>query len=111
MPISLNHLKNDVRSCTVNYGGESAQVTYRPSVLTPASNAQRKQASEEGDTNVGVAMLCEMLISWEVMDDADPPKPVPITPETLSQLPDPLLTAVLNACREDMYPNPKTGRK
>lgn len=109
MPISLNHLENDVRSATVYYAGESARITYRPSESTPNKNAARVEAFESDGNKAGVALLCALLISWDVLDNEG--VPLPITPEVLSDLPDPFLTAILNACQEDMYPKKKSGQR
>lgn len=119
MPITLNHLKNDVRTTTVRYAGESSSITFRPSVITANRNASRRQAIEEDDPEWGIKFLCELLVSWEVMGEPTaaengeivPAQPLPITPEVLRDLPDPLLTAIMNACQEEMYPKLKNGRR
>lgn len=112
MPIGINHLKNNTRTIDIHYMGEVGQVTYRPSELTGAVLAEIREASEgEEFYNSTAELLVRLLISWDVMDSADPPKPLPITYDVLQELPSNFLTTISDACQEDMFSKKKNGRR
>lgn len=106
MPISLSHIKNDKHTITVHYFGDECRVTYKPSALTPmVENALR----EAEDNSVLIDTLCEMITDWEVLDEQN--APLPIEPDVLNTLPNALLGAILQGCREDMLPKSRNGRR
>jgi hypothetical protein len=106
MPINLSNLKNDKRTVTAHYFGDECGVTYRPSELTPTVESAIRDA--EGNT-VLVDTLCKLIVAWEVMGDDG--QPLPIEPDTLGNLPSAFLGAILQACRDDMLPKSKNGRR
>lgn len=106
MPINLNHIKNDKRTISFQYFGEEGKVTYRPGALTPmVENALR----DAEDNTVLIDTLCDMITDWEVVDEAG--EKVPIEADVLNGLSNALLGAILQACREDMLPKSKNGRR
>ena len=106
MPINLSNIKNDKRTITAHYFGDECSVTYRPSELTPTVETQIRDAE---DNTVLVDTLCKLIVAWEVMGEGD--EPLPIVPDVLNALPSALLGAILQACREDMLPKSKSGRR
>lgn len=109
MPINLNHLKNDKRTITVDYFGDSVNIVYRPSVLTPAAEAKIRDENESGDNKVFLQTLCDLFVEWDVLDEKN--EPLPIVPDIMNELPTSFLTHLLQGCREDMIPKPRNGRR
>ena len=106
MPIKLSDLQNDKRSITADYAGDECKFTYRPGALTPAVESAIREAE---NNDVLVDTLCSMIVAWAVEgEDGDP---LPITPDVLQALPSAFLGALLQACREDMIPKAKNGRR
>jgi hypothetical protein len=111
--INLNTIQNNKRTIEAEYFGDKFSVTYK----TPAKEQSIKDSSEKGDTGALIDTLCEMLTYWDVYQvepDAarnEPGTTLPITPATLGNLPSAFLGAILTACREDMIPKAKNGRK
>jgi hypothetical protein len=106
MPISLSHMKNDKRTLTVHYFGDECNVTYRPSALTPVTENALRDAE---DNTTLIDTLAEMIVAWDVLDEEG--KPLPIEADVLNQLPNAFLGHVLQACREDMLPKSRNGRR
>lgn len=110
MPISLAQLKGNIRTINVTYFSDNLAVTYRPSELTPQNQSAIQDRIDEGEAkNILVETLCQVMITWDVMDEDD--KMLPITPETLANAPGPLLLAISEAIGEDARPKPKSAGK
>lgn len=110
MPITLDNLKKDVRTCTVEYNGETAQVTYRPSGYTPEVEDRFQTYVQSSRSSNGFAeFLAGILISWDLLDDNG--KEFPIELEDLRTLPGRFLTIVVNAITADMQEANDENRK
>ena len=106
MPLNLANIKNDKRTVTIKYFGDDCQVTYKPSVLTPTIEDELRASD---DTHALIDVLCEMITAWEVEDEEG--APLPITPDVMGNLPNALLGAIMQGCREDMIPKARSGRR
>jgi hypothetical protein len=117
--IERSALVGKLRSVTVDYFGDKLNVTYKPSEMSPAKEAElarlRKEAeeAEEGDDAARGAeqlasRLAEVMVSWDVVEDGEP---LPPTKTTLMEFPNALLVHISSAIGDDMRPNPKTGRR
>lgn len=101
MAITLDDLKRDERTCTVEYNGQSAQVTYRPSGYTPEIEDRFQTCIESARSINGFAeFLANTLVNWELLDENG--RQFPITLEDLRTLPGRFLTTVINAITSDM---------
>ncbi len=110
MPITLDNLKQDRRTCTVEYGGETASLTYRPSGYTPEVEDRFQTFIESSRSANGFAgFLANILVEWDVLDDNG--KMFPITLEDLRTLPARFLTSVVNAITADMREEREENRK
>ena len=113
MGISLSDLKSNVRKITVPYFEDEFYVKYRPAELTPEVESKIRKAAANPDDdkegNILVTTICNLLTEWEVLDGKG--EPLPITYEIVDQMPSAFLSAILNACREDMVPKSKSGRR
>lgn len=109
MPISLNHIKNDKRSIAIDYNGDTLNLTYKPSELTPAIEAEIREEALEGRNDRLIETVCKMVIQWDLLDEAG--EPLPLEPEIVRDLPSAFLYAIQQGCREDMIPKSKSGRK
>lgn len=106
MPISINHIKEQVRSIFVEYAGETATIIYYPHKVT--KSLIREVAALEGD---GVDRLIEQLVrivhAWEVLDDDG--HPLPPTAEVMAEFPLDFLTAIMRAINEASVPGEGSG--
>jgi hypothetical protein len=97
----LTHLLQDVRTCTVEYDDESAQVTYRPSAYTPEAEDTYQREIDARRPSGGCAdVLSVMLLSWEVLDEDG--VEIPIELELLRGMPSAFLFAVMAAIVRDL---------
>lgn len=110
MPISQANLKNNKRTVTGEYYGETFTVTYKPSEYTLAvqSGIDNPDTDETSNEKL-INLLTNMLTAWDVLDEKG--DPLPITPEILADLPVALLGAIQMCCREDMTPKARNGRR
>lgn len=107
MPISLAELKSNTRTVVIPYFDDAVRVTYLPSELTPTVESQIRVSAVEDDNSVMLDVLSRLIVEWDVMDGDEP---LPHTPEVLTHLPTPFLSAIFQGIREDMAPKPKSGR-
>lgn len=104
MAIKLKDLSRDSRTVTVAWDGEEANVTYKPSGYTPATEQELNQDMIANLPNVAVAkMLSGLLVSWDVLDDDG--AQIPTDYETLSHIQTDFLQAVLSAVTTDQAAN------
>lgn len=113
MPISLAKVRDRtvkaslVLESEALFGDEKPTlvVEYRPSVLTPAFESELRQYGENSD---GWAKLVSKLVSsWDFLGEDG--QPVPLTFESLREVPGPFLTVVVAAIRGHLSPNLTTG--
>lgn len=108
MPLNLANLKHNTRSVSIDYFGEPVNLTYRPSEMTPATEAELQGAADEERTEVMVRTVARLVTAWDVMDGDEP---LPITADVLRGLPSAFLLHVLDGIQADMRPKAKTGRR
>lgn len=109
MPMKLSQIGAQQRTLTVEYFGESVDVTYIPKNITPHTGAELRDAQEDGDALIVAKMLAKTLVDWDVLgDDGKPMKP---TEELLAEMPSSFLGAILAAISEDSVPNRKSVRR
>lgn len=101
MPIRLSDLKKDQRTCTVEFGEESAEVVYRPSAYTAELETGIQEATERNMPGKLLATILEAMIShWAVIGE-DGQELAP-TAENLSKLPIEFLAEVVRVITEDI---------
>lgn len=101
MPIRLADLENDERTCEVEYEGETGNITYRPSLYTPALEDEYQTSMETNrPTGAMCKMLAKILVAWEVLDEEG--EPIAIEFEVLRQLPGRFITVMMNAITSDI---------
>jgi hypothetical protein len=74
--------------------------------------AQVRKAQEDpesADADWIITTLCLMLTSWDLVGKKGSRQPLPITAETLAELPLNFLGAILEAIREETLPNAETA--
>lgn len=92
----------------VPFGGSSLLVVYRPDAITPRFQKAAQAAQAAGDLDAALLVPISTLIrSWDLTDDDG--EPVGLDPNTLADVPAPVLLAVLTAIGADMAPNPTRG--
>lgn len=100
MPISLGALKNEERTFTFNYQGETAEITYRVHGYTPFLERKAQESLQEQLPARSIAIaLAELLIAWDVVGENG--QVLDVSYDTLEQFPFEFLTAVMNAITED----------
>jgi hypothetical protein len=100
MPITLQDLRREERTITLDYNGDELEITYKPSALTPEMEETIRTATERERPLSGIAQVVSMLVvDWEVLDENGNH----IFPdlEFCMTLPNEFLSAVLVAVIED----------
>ena len=84
--LSLATLLAPITESTMEYAGEELHIRWRIGKLTPIFQARANAAVGKPDEDEqGAALLCELLVSWDL--GGDDGKPYPITKEALTALP------------------------
>jgi len=108
MPVRIGKLSANTATVAVEIDGETLNVVYRPSGLTPETEDRLQEMVKEqrGGASL-IVLLREILVSWDLLDDND--QPLPVDERTLRGLPITLLSRVAEAISDDMRPNPQSG--
>jgi hypothetical protein len=99
MALKLHELKAREKEIAVAFGDDSVRVRYRPYAITPESEA--RIANSTGAETM-LATFCEIVAGWDLLDDDG--APLPITLETLRQVPSQALAEIIRATTEDERP-------
>lgn len=104
----VGQLVKDARTVQVDVEGEPLSVTYRPSEITPATEAAMMDQVDGSRAGGGLCkLLTKVLIGWELVGDDD--KPYPTTEAALRKLPIAFLGMVVKGITDDMRPNPPSA--
>ncbi len=108
MPVRIGNLVRDRRTVTIPIDDETITITYRPGGFTPDTEDRlREYADDQRGGAALVAMLADVLVEWDVLDDDG--KPLRPTAENLRRLPTMFLGQVAQVIAEDMRPNPQSA--
>lgn len=97
MPIDLQALRAVTREIAVDICGETLRVTYRPAAITEAA------VRGLGQADAPFQLLVDAIASWDLMDGE---AMVPITVESLKELPVELATAAIDAILDEARRRP-----
>lgn len=104
MPISLVKARRAVtdttKTVTVEFAGESMEVTYRIGAMSRATIRRFETAKDEEQVDAAITFITEVVSAWEVVDLDG--AVLPITEEVLASLPIDLLTAIIGAVMADV---------
>lgn len=111
MPITLQSLINKRKEITVEYGGDTVMIAYRPysqAIDDKLKVATAKAAQDDGNAAIPlmIRQLIAILVDWDITDGEV--KAV-ISEEVLRPLPTAFLIAISKAIAEDQYPNLMSG--
>lgn len=115
MPIKLAEIANQTKTIDVTFPGADGtlSVTYRPNKVTPRQEAafaqaiRRAERDEEGAEPVGdlvLEMLSVVMLRWDL--EGEDGQTVPLTVETLRDVPSAIVTRVMEAIRDANAPDP-----
>jgi hypothetical protein len=99
MPLTIAQLIEDIEPVEVKFRGETVNVKYRPSVITPALFAAINADTYDKDAIVDV--LAQALVGWDL--EGDNKLIVPTSEASLMTLPTKFLRAVYRAVLADTY--------
>lgn len=102
MPIRLADKLAETKTITVTWDDDTADVSYHPNVVTPALLEQVDEAGREDNLDVMGVLLEPVLDWWDVLDEKG--KRIPVTRETIRNMPMPFLLKVQDAIQEDQNP-------
>ena len=104
--MKLSSLIKNERRLAVDLDGETLNVVYRPSRITPAAQEEFAEAVDRaGNGPAAAAMLGRVLIGWDLEDDDGP---YPHDEKSLRQLPIAFVGSVFGAIMRDLNPNAPT---
>ncbi|MCE7982543.1 MAG: hypothetical protein DYG89_15235 [Caldilinea sp. CFX5] len=102
--MKVGQLVKDVRTVVIDVEGEPLGVTYRPSEITPATEAAMMDQVDGSRAGGGLCkLLTKVLIGWELVGDDE--KPYPTTEAALRKLPIAFLGVVVKGITDDLRPN------
>lgn len=105
----LSAVLADLTTLPIDVDGETLNVTYAPSSLTPELEDQYMAEFETQRTGGALAKyLANVVTQWDLVDDEG--EPVAPTEEILRTLPVKFLGKVFEAIAEDINPQKKTGK-
>lgn len=104
MSINLATMAAETIEVEVAYGGETAKVRIRPSVITPELEAM---LGELGETAGFIELVARLVASWEVI--AEDGAELAPTHENLRRLPVMFLVAVARTAMEAVAPKAPTA--
>lgn len=98
MPFSLADLNKRKKTITVDFDGQSAEVTYRVHVLTPSFY---KELAKREDLHQNlVFQVQKAIVEWEVEDEQG--NVIDPSGDGVEKVPTYLLQAVMNAVSDDI---------
>ncbi len=105
--MKLSSITRSTKTFTMEFDGESLEVTYRPGALTDALSDEYDKREEAAKTSEekGAALayfLSQVLVEWDVQDDHG--KKIAPTEKFIATLPPRFRWRVFNAIYEDLYP-------
>jgi hypothetical protein len=106
------NLKQRHKVVTVEFGGMTGDVWYRPWVMTPRVLREMLAEQGEDDTRDNPAKIMDQIVlyveKWDVLDEDG--NELPVAVDAMEEhLPIEFLVAVVQAIREDMQPTPTSG--
>lgn len=104
MPLSLGDLRSRTRRVAVPVAGETLEVEYRPTALTPGLIAWLRGIEADGQPERLAEVLCQVVIGWDLLGDDG--APLPVTEEVARELPLRLLGVIVRAVLEDAQEDP-----
>ena len=107
--ISVSAMRDREKVATVEFDGMTADVWYRPWIITPRVMREMRDTADDEQDNIGRIMdqLCRFVSAWDVLDEDG--QRLAVSVDVMTELPNPFLLAVLNAVVADMQPTPTTG--
>jgi hypothetical protein len=107
MPIKLSEIVAQERWLTVDVGGVEIQVAYRPNNISLRRSNELNQLLNSFETNPDIdvgretaRMFCDLVGNWDIVDDKG--KPLPITVDSLLDIPARLIMTILAAVNADV---------
>ena len=100
MAMRLHEVMAKVAVTTVEWEGEQVDVGYHPAAFTPALTERVQAAAEQRNLDVLGIMLDPLVDWWDVLDEQD--QRIPPTPDTIKQMPQGFLNAVMSAIQGAM---------
>jgi hypothetical protein len=106
------NLKQRHKVVTVEFGGMTGDIWYRPWVMTPRVLREMLAEQGEDDTRDNPAKIMDQIVlyveKWDVLDEDG--NELPVAVDVMEEhLPIEFLVAVVQAIREDMQPTPTSG--
>jgi len=105
---SLKSVMKPLTTVAVEFGAETVKVVYRPQYLTPKFEAQLKDLNdEEKTTEAFLALFTSLVAGWDLTND-EFGEVIPLTNESLWEVPYEIMGEIITKVQEDGHPNPTT---
>lgn len=108
MPISLSALTADRRTVKVPFGDDTLTLVYKPSAVNVVQEARELEDRAKGLHLLSQARsLAEIVISWDVQDDAG--QVLPVSEDVLGAMGLDVTSKLTRAILDDLLPNRTTA--
>ncbi len=105
--VALDKMMGRTKVITVEWDGETVDVSYFTNVVTPVMLEKVEAAAQKDDLSVLGEMLEPVLDWWDILE-TEGGKRLPTDRETIARIPMSFLTALQKAIEEDQNP-PEDG--
>lgn len=99
MALDVGKKRGETRDLTVEFEGDTIQLTVRPRACPVSFYEELQGAEGAASVRLLAQMLCKMVASWDVLDNG---QPVPLEEAVLMEWPGDVLSGLANAVAEGM---------
>lgn len=92
--LDLASLDANVANAAVQWGSDTINVRYKPSIATPGrlQTVMNSMESDDADISGFVGFISDLLEGWDILRAGTP---IPTTPEGVSDVPIPVLRKII----------------
>lgn len=110
MGVKLSRITGELRTVTIPFGDDGdLNVTFRPGGITPSREEELVVEESQGrGVRAAVGLLCEVVSSWDLLDDTGTPYPLDVD-LLMRTLPSDVFVMILRAIKEAGSPGEVNG--
>lgn len=104
VPIRVSALTADRRPVAIPIGGDTLNLTYKPSAINAVQEARELEEREKGRHLLAQARsLSEIILSWDLLDDEG--QALPVSSDVIATFGIDIVSKLTRAILDDLLPN------